>query len=75
MVTNPGDMGHVSTQIEQGLAEAAVDHPWLMAAMDGRDIGRVDGTEILAGLVAMIAALTDSMKLIAAELDRQNASR
>jgi hypothetical protein len=64
----------VAAQVEKHLTEPITTHPWLLSATDGRrvDPSGLDPTEILAGLASLLGALTDCVKLLAAEIDRQN---
>ncbi len=77
MVTNPGDMGNLETQIEQAFGEATARHPWLVALTEGAppETFDLDPAEVLAGLGAPTAITIDAIKLLAAEVDRHDASR
>jgi hypothetical protein len=71
------EIPQLKAQIDQRLAEAIAPHTWLLDATDGRpvDVSEMDSAVVLGGLAALLAALVDSVNLLATEMDRQNASR
>ncbi len=71
------EIPEITAEVDQRLSEAVAAHEWLITATDGRAVNPagLDPEEILAGLAALLGSLVDCVKLLATEMDRQNASR